>query len=414
MAAFASQPPAAAPEPVVSDPPRSAKPLTIVHYLPEIRLELGGVVRAVLDWCSVFAARGHRVWLFTSDGADLPPTWINSPATNGQPRAVVLPPAAVGRFTLSSSALALLDPVIAQADLLHLHAPWLPGNRALARLARRHGVPYGVTIHGMLDDWSMSQRRLKKQLYLTLLGRSFLHRAAWVHCTAQAELEQARRWYANPHSVVLPYLIDLTAFAHLPGRELGLSLLPSELRDQPKILFLSRLHEKKGLDLLMRAAAQLRDEGLSFVLLIAGSGEAAYEAQLRQLVGQLQLDHRVCFLGLIKGEAKISLYQAADLFVLPTHQENFGLVLVESLACGTPIITTRGTDIWKEMASAGGVVSALQPDALAAAMRQLLALPTPQRTDLGRRGREWVFEHYNMDHLASGYEQLYRSSVSHP
>jgi glycosyltransferase involved in cell wall biosynthesis len=383
-----------------------SSPLRIVHYVPGIRLEQGGVVRAVLDWCTVFAARGHQITLLAYQGNDIPREWLTRSA--GSPIARVIPsPREIPGKPLRAEALHIAETTIAQADVLHLHAPWLDGNRQLAAITRRHRVPYIVTLHGMLDDWSMTQRGVKKRLYMALWGRRFLDRAACVHCTAEAELAQARRWFANPATAVLPYLVELTAFAQLPGPEMGLALLPPAHRNKSKILFLSRLHEQKGIDILIRAAAALRDGGVDFALLIAGNGEPGYERQLHELVDQLKLRDSVAFLGLVTGPQKISLYQAADVFVLPTRHENFGLVLTEAMACGTSVVTTRGTDIWQELYQAGGVIAENTPAGIAAGVRGLLEKRS-ELPALGARGRAWVFQTLAVEPLAERYERLYR------
>jgi glycosyltransferase involved in cell wall biosynthesis len=244
-------------------------------------------------------------------------------------------------------------------------------------------------------------------LYMKLFGTRFMNNAAAIHCTAPAELAQAGKWFTNPRTIILPLLSDLTPFENLPGPESALALLPPEHRNQRKILMLSRLHEKKGVDILIRAAAQLRDEGQNFVLLLAGTGEAPYERLLKDLTAQLNLTNRVLFLGLITGTKKISLYQCADLFVLPTLQENFALVLTEALACGTPVITTRGTDIWPQIQQAGGFISEATPAAIADSIRARLSNPA-ELAEVGRKGRAWVFDNLAQGPLAARYETLYR------
>ncbi len=380
----------------------TVKPLKIVHYLPAIRLSDGGIVRAVLDWCAVFARRGHHVTLLAIDGEDIPKEWLTNPT--GLPRAIIF------SGGLSGEALNKAETIIQSADVLHLHAPWLAGNRRFANIATRHHVPYLVTIHGMLDDWSMNQKAAKKWIYMAIFGRRFLNAAACIHFSAEAEATQASRWHHNPRTLVLPNLIDLSNFKHLPGPEAGLQLVPPDMRMLPRILFLSRLHEKKGVDVLIRATGKLRDAGLAFVLLIAGAGEATYFKYLSDLAAELRLEDRVRFLDLVTGATKISLYQAADLFVLPTQQENFGLVLVEALACGTPVVTTRGTDIWQEIQNAGGVIVEQTPDAIAAAIRDLLA-DSPSLIARGKRGQQWVNTTLDVETLARRHEVMYRQTA---
>lgn len=385
------------------------RPLRVVHYVPGIRLEQGGVVRAILDWCEVFARRGHRVALFAFQGKDIPPSWTGGEP--GCPVATVVPAPRPPLKLLNAAAMAAIDAELSVADVLHLHGPWLDGNRQIADLADRRGVPVVVSLHGMLDGWSMAQRAWKKRAYLALLGRRWLTRAAVVHCTAEDERDQAARWFTPRRTAVLPYLIDLSPFESLPPADVAEDLIPPAFRGRPRVLFLSRLHEKKGTDLLVRAAGLLRDAGRPFTLLLAGTGEPAHERMLLDLVADLDLGDRVRFLGLVTGEAKLALYASADLFVLPTREENFGLVLTEAMACGTAVVTTRGTAIWRQIEVGGGVVTDVSAQAIAAAVGRLLDDPA-DRADRAGRGRRWVFDHLAVGPLAERYEAMYRSTLT--
>lgn len=298
--------------------------------------------------------------------------------------------------------------VLRQADVVHLHAPWVVANVQIARIARGLGKPYLLTVHGMLDDWSMSQRTLKKRIFLMLFARKLLNQAATVHCTASAELKQASKWFSNPRTTVLPYLVDLKPFEILPGPALARSTFHELQTTDPIILFLSRIHEKKGVDLLIYAAEVLRNRGQAGRFLIAGTGDPSYVAFLKSKITELNMENRIFLIGLAKGESKISLYQTAAVFVLPTSQENFGLVLIESLACGTPVITTRGVDIWEELAGAGGIIVDRTPSALADAIARALASTDES---VGAAGRAWVFESLDPERLSDAYVSRYRSLI---
>jgi glycosyltransferase involved in cell wall biosynthesis len=380
----------------------SRPPLRIVHYAPGMRLALGGVTRAVLDCCGVLAGRGNQIVLATHDAPDVPPDWDGSP---GKPSVVHLPLPRRPNGLLSEQAARAWAELLTPGSVAHLHTPWNAANLQLSRICRRLGVPYVVSIHGMLDDWSMAQSGLKKKFFLFAGGRRFLNSAAQIHFTAAAERDQAARWIDVTRAAVLPYLVDLEPFKTLPDvQRAGL----------PTVLFLSRIHEKKGLHHLIAAAALLRDSGRSFKLIVAGAAapqDHEYESRLHQQVTELKLESIVHFAGLVTGREKIALYRSADLFVLPTQQENFGLVLIESLAAGTPVLTTRGTDIWREIASAGGTICDDSPPVLSAAMATLLN-DRPALAAAGQRGRDWVMQRFNMDHLAAEYENLYASVIA--
>jgi len=358
----------------------------------------------VLDFCQVFAALGNPTTLVTGDATDVPSEWADS--TGRQiPRLIAINPPE-GKFALlHRSDKARLREAIADAQVLHLHTPWEPSNLQAAALARQAGVPYVLSAHGMLDDWSMAQKGFKKRAYLKLAGGKLLRRAARVHFTAQAEHDQARKWLVSDNGVVLPLVMDLSPFENLPGPDLARQRFAPLRQADTKLLFLSRVHPKKGVDLLIKALAELRTRGRTASLLIAGPGEQPYVESLKKLAASLNVGENVQFCGMIRGEEKLSLYQAADLFVLPTSQENFGLVLIEALACRLPVITTQGVDIWKELQNAGAMIADRSPLAIALAIENMLADPAlNQRRE---QGRAWVLNELNPEKVAREYESLY-------
>jgi glycosyltransferase involved in cell wall biosynthesis len=378
-----------------------------MHYLPAVRLEHGGVTRAVLDFCRVFASRGRQVTLVTSDPTDVPAPWLAGGA--GVPKVVIQSPCKAMGLLSRDSAAGLPD-LLGGADVLHLHGPWTLSNVQFASAAQRLGIPYVISPHGMLDTWSMAQKWLKKRIYLMLVGSRLLKGAAAVHCTAEAELEQASEWFDRDKGIVLPYLFDLEPFVRLPEAQQARSRFPGLDSDRPVLLFLSRVHPKKGVEQLLRAAAVLRKRGISCEVLIAGPGEKDYVARLASLASAEGLREQVHFLGMVRGEEKLSLYRNADLFVLPTSQENFGLVLLESLACGTPIVTTRGVDIWKELEKGGASIADANPEELAGVIADLLADRETLKSR-GSSGRKWVFECYDPQKLAIQYDAFYDDVV---
>jgi glycosyltransferase involved in cell wall biosynthesis len=303
-----------------------------------------------------------------------------------------------------------ISDLVRGADILHLHGPWTGSNPQWAAAARASGVPYVVSVHGMLDDWSMAQKRLKKRLYLALAGNRLLAGADRVHCTAKAELDQARRWLPRDNGVILPYVFDLGAYASTPGAELARQRFPASGNDGWKLLFLSRLHPKKGVEVLIDAAAELRRRGRALTVLIAGPGEPQYVTALGERAARAGLADSVHFLGMVRGAEKLSLYEAADVFVLPTSQENFGLVLVEALACRTPVVTTRGVDIWQELQTAGAeIAAAAEPRAIADRIEAVMLDAVPNSR--GERGRRWVMEHLDPFRVAGEYAAMYQSAI---
>jgi len=384
--------------------------LSCVHFVPEIRLELGGVVQAVVDLCQAIAQRGHRVTLVTCDATDAPAQWQD--ASGNWPTVVELKSSSLTQRLISREGLKKFREVVQQVDIAHLHIPWRLTNLQFSRVLRDENIPYLVTIHGMLDDWSMRQHTLKKRLYLSLARRTLFRYATAVHFTAKGERDQAQQWISiGDRAVIQCYALDLTSYDPLPGPGPALKAFPQIQPEKKKVLFLSRLHPKKGVDLLIRAAVLLREQSSDFQLLIAGPGDDSYVAQLKQLASELGVSDITSFLGMVKGAEKRSLYQLSDVFVLPTHQENFGLVLAEAMVCGTPVVTTRGTDIWQELQEAGASIVDSTPEALAAAITQFLT-DDQRSAQIGEQGQVYVRRWLDRDHVLEGYEKIYREIMA--
>lgn len=380
--------------------------MRITHYLSAIDLTHGGVVRYILDLAAVQSRLGEQVTILTHDARDAP--------DSGPVAVDTLTPLGRGQ-RIRNEDLPRVRQRLAQSDVLHLHGVWVPAYRQLCAIARELGVPYVVTVHGMLDDWAMAQRALKKRLYLRLIGRNILDRAHAVICSGEQELRQAGRWFSNPRTFVLSPVMDLSPYRDPPGPDLararfganGASIIEDGV---PIVLFLSRLHEKKGIELLIDAVALLRERSVPATLIIAGPGDAPYIEGLRRRIDEAGLSGCAHLVGNISGDDKLSLYSLADVFALPTHQENFGLVLVESLACQTPVVLTRGVGIWREIEDAGcGIAVPREPGPLASTIADLLADPK-RRSEMGARGRQWVTDRLDETTHAKAFQTAYDRS----
>ncbi|HZW10460.1 MAG TPA: glycosyltransferase [Phycisphaerales bacterium] len=383
--------------------------MRITHYFYKMRLEGGGPVRGVLDLTAALRRAGHDVRLATTDDRDVPAAWKAGAAE--WPRVARLAPPALPGGLFSPSQRRMLREAFDGSDVVHLHGVWTPSNAQVARVCRELRTPYVWSIRGTLDDWCMGERALKKRAFLALGTRKTLESAAFCHLTAEDELRQARKWFPRGRGVVIPNLLDLAPFRTLPGPEEARSRFPLLRAGRPALLFLSRLHYKKGVPVLIEAAAVLRRQGVEVSVLIAGSGEPEYEARLRELIRREGLEDRVELVGFVSGALKLSLYQACELFVLPTSQENFGFVLFESLACGTPLVTTRGVDTWPELeASGGAVIVEAGASAVAESVRSLLR-DRDRLAPMGESGRRWVFENLDPERIVTSFIGMYEKAA---
>ncbi|MDA1007689.1 MAG: glycosyltransferase [Planctomycetota bacterium] len=376
--------------------------MRIVHFIDHVNFHRGGPARAVFDQVRVMHERGHQVTLATLSAPDVPADWLGG---SSSPRCVLISNWR-GRL-FNRVGLSQLRVLAGGADIFHLHGVWEPTLIQASTVAYRANLPVVISLRGMLDDWCMGQGALKKRLYLALGGRRMLERASVVHCTAQAELDQSRKWFPRGRGMVAPNLMDLSPFLHLPGPDEARSRFGLDVDCSPTILFLSRISYKKGIEHLLDAAALVGRLGTPLRIIIAGSGDEEYERRMRTKAMSMPPSIRVDFVGHVGGSLKLSLLQASDLFVLPTSQENFGFVFFEALAAGLPVLTTDLVDTKDEIfASGAGEIVSQDGAAIADRIVSLLA----DRVALRERGacaRSWTLEHLATDRVAAQFEAIY-------
>ena len=385
--------------------------MKLVQAISSVDLRHGGTSRAALDLASAMAGRGHAVTLLTTDAVDVPPAWVA--AAPGCPSWVLdegIAPRIGARRASERTIETLRD-----ADVVHIHAMWEPLNARLASLCKRLGTPYIVTPHGMLDEWCMNQGAWKKRLYMRLVGRAMLESAALVHCTAAAELEQSRRWFPAGQGAVVPNLMDLAPFKVLPGGAEAHARWPRLAKHEARLLFLSRVNPKKGVEHLIDATSILARQGLDVVAMVAGPADAGYGSRLAERARSLGVADRVEFLGHVGGSLKFSLIEACDMLVIPSSQENFGFVFFEALAAGLPVVTTDLVDTRDELAASGGAVIVKQEGvSVARGICELLAR-RPERATRMRAAREWVFRELDPAAVSARFEEMYaRAAATRP
>ncbi|UCD51492.1 MAG: glycosyltransferase [Phycisphaerales bacterium] len=294
-------------------------------------------------------------------------------------------------------------------DLVHISELWSHPIYAASRVARAKGVPYILRPAGSLEPWGLSSgylKSLKKRLYIGLVGRSIMERAACLQAASEREAESVRRiGYRGPVTVI-PNGVDLDHAS--PGCPTEADRYWPDLKDRPVVLFMSRLSPEKGLDLLIPLWADLvkmrrfRDA----ILMVAGPDYRGYARTVESLTRRHQVESCVRTIGMLQGEEKLALLRRADVFVLPSYSDSFGIVVAEALACGTPVVTTTGTPWGRlETVDAGRCVSPTKP-ALTDALCQLLDLTPSQRHAMGQRGRALIEAEHTWDKIAVQFLRL--------
>lgn len=286
------------------------------------------------------------------------------------------------------------------ADVFHGNGIWQYPVHQMAKVARQKKIPYIISPHGMLEPWSLKQGKWKKQLAMAIFQKKDLQHAACLHATALMEVINLRKLgFKNPIAVI-PNGVPLEQF---------------ELKDfntikaSKKVLFLSRIHPKKGIELLIEAWHQLPNTlTQDWSVDIIGNGEPEYIENLIKKIAQKGLSESIQIKKPIDGKKKIEAYQNAKLFVLPTYSENFGIVVAEALACGTPVITTKGTP-WEDLETykCGWWVN-VGVDALTATLEKVLLIPEEQWVQMGKNGRQLIENKYSMKAVGEQMYDLYQ------
>lgn len=385
-------------------------PLRILHVVPSLDPRTGGPAVAMAGLARAQKQQGLDLQIFNAFGHSESDTVAKELVAEGIPVTQVGPCPGVGRGRDIINP--QLHEKVRNAQVVHIHALWEEVQHQAARAAQQYGIPYIIRPCGMLDPWSLSQSWLKKKLYLILRLRRNLNRAAAIHYTAAEERDLASPLKLKARSIVEPNGINLEEFAELPDASIFRQKFP-QIGDRRILLFLSRIHHKKGLDLLIPAfkAAQISN----CVLVIAGPNNDGYQPTVEGFIKDNGLENDVIFTGILRGRDRIEAMAAADLFVLPSYQENFGIVVVEALACGTPVIISDKVNIHHEITQSqvGGVVPT-RVDALTDALKRWMS-DNQLLKNAASRSRDFVFRTYDWNQIAArwvtNYHQIAQKSA---
>lgn len=380
----------------MSDSLNIVRSMVILHTVKDLSLESGGLsssvlrlVQAITDYSSntsiTIAAQEGRSPLVAKAKLKENLNWESLTGENHTAQLAKILNSARLSHTQKS-----------RTFLFHDHGLWLPLNHKVAIEAKKRKVLRIVSPHGMLSPWAMKHRALKKKIAWRLYQHKDLQEADVLHTTSKTEASTFQDMFPKVPIALIPLGVDLPSS--------GIEPLKSSDRRR-KLLFLSRLHPVKGLPNLIQAfAAQDTDQ---WDLIIAGPDENNHQVEVEQLVYRLGLKDRVIFVGPVQDELKCNLYRQADIFILPSFTENFGLVVVEALAHRLPVITTKGTP-WSDLVSnnCGWWIDS-NVEALTYTLRQAIRLNDDERLAMGQRGYQLVTQQYTWQRSAKKMIALY-------
>jgi glycosyltransferase involved in cell wall biosynthesis len=307
----------------------------------------------------------------------------------------------IAKLAISRDLGLAIDRAAADGHVLHSHGLWLMPNVYPAWAARRHRAPHVLSPHGMLGPAALRFSRRKKRLMWWLAQRDAVESATCLHATSHQECHELRAFGLKAPIAVIPNGIDLPSEAKVAAGK------ARRARSTRTLLHLGRIHPKKGIDRLIEAWALLEPQAPDWQLRVVGPSEGGHREALAARAAALGIA-RVSFEDGVFGAEKDAAYQEADLFVLPTLNENFGLVVAEALANGTPAICTKGAP-WEglELHGCGWWIDhGVAP--LAAALAEAIARPAAVLDQMGARARAWMAADFSWSKAAADMERVYR------
>jgi glycosyltransferase involved in cell wall biosynthesis len=367
--------------------------MRILHVIAALNPEAGGPPAIAIRLASAQAQLGHAVSIATV----IPAPQASLESVPGSSQVAVRSGPDLAGASLTS--------MVAAADVVHIHGVWDSLLRRATRAAHRAGVPYVFTPHGMLDPWSLNQKRLKKMIALAVVYRRMLRGSIFLHALTAEEAKLLALLRLGPPMEILPNGIFPEEFADLPPAGTFRRRLP-ELGDRPYVLFLGRLHHKKGLDYLADAFAALAKKVPDARLVVAGPEEGEGEA-FRRRIKSAGISDRVHLVGPLYGRDKLAALVDAGCFCLPSRQEGFSVAVLEALACGIPVVLSEHCNFPEVASSGAGVVVPLTTEALAGALEKMLTDPASARR-MGAAGASLVRQRYTWPSIAEQSIAAYR------
>jgi glycosyltransferase involved in cell wall biosynthesis len=377
--------------------------MSVLHVVASINVKTGGPALSVAGLATALVRNGLQARIATHDYPEHG-RQVDAPGV----RVVSVPVGTIARRMRGYSP-ALEGAVVAAADgidIVHSHGLWMAPNIYARRTATRLRLPLVISPRGMLDAWALERSPIRKGLASRAYERRNLQAARLLHATSEMEASAIRQYGATQPIAVLPNGIEVPNRNDSLSRHTLESRFP-ELRGRRWLLFMGRIHAKKGLDLLLDAWGRLHHAIAGWHLVIAGPDlDGSRPVLEKRIAGDAQADS-ITLTGMLEGAEKEAALENADLFVLPTRSENFGIAVAEALAHGTPVVTTTAAP-WSDLVThrCGWWVPPEAP-AIEGALRSAMILQPGDLAAMGQRGRRIAIEKYGLDPIARQMARVY-------
>ena len=398
--------------------------MRILQIVPSISLIYGGPSQMILGLAPALAQQGVKVTVITTnsngDNGQKPlEVPLNQAIQQDGYQIIYFKCAPFRRYKFSIDLFRWLNRHANDFDLAHIHALFSPVSSIAATICRRKKLPYILRPLGTLDPADLQKKQQIKKLYAAVLEGPNLANAAAVHFTSEQEAKVSERFGKQTKDLILP--LGVVSFEEQQNKIIHYErkkevLNKYNISDKvPLILFMSRLAPKKGLNLLIPALEKLLSENLKFHFVLAGTNpqDPNYEQQIKKHIEASPLKPHTTIAGFVMGELKSILLQTADLFVLPSYYENFGIAVAEAMVVGTPVVISDQVHICQEVGnSKSGWVCEINLQALTNLLREALKSPE-ERQYRGLQAQQYALKHYSWDAIANQTITAYQNIVDH-
>lgn len=383
--------------------------MKILHVIANLAPRYGGPSQAILGMTRSLVELGHKVTIFTTnqDGNGVLDVPIEQPIYRDGVEIRYFPIQSPRFFGTSFPMANALKREIKNFDIVHIHSLYLFHGAVAGHYCRKYGVPYILRPHGTLDPFIYKRHRGRKAILEFLFEKRNLNHAAALHYTTEEERELARPFINHDRGFVVPNGINLEDYK--------MPIIGGKFREKYKetqgkkiILFFSRLNFKKGLDLLIEAYSEIAKAREDVHLVITGPDNEGYGTTVKKWISKKDIVNRVTFTGMLTGEEKLQVLSEADMFVLPSYSENFGISVIEAMLCGLPVIISNKVNIYRELLenNAGEVVNCDAKE-LAQIIFKLLDNPEYSK-QLSENGKKLVGNYFQWSMVGKALEKHYQ------